>query len=179
MVVLSWTIFQDWAFLLRRLAFHTERTYHSLGPCMVVLSWTIFQNGAVVPEKIGLWHRTHLPLSWPMYGCTQLDTIPRWLAVGPQRRLAFNIEHTYHSLDPCMVVLAVPRGCLWFVIVVFPDYTHLLLNTLTTISTHVWVYSVGQYIKMELLSLRRLAFHTEHTYRSVYPCMAVLSWTIF
>ena len=100
-------------------------------------------------------------------------------AVGPQRRLAFNIEHTYHSLDPCMVVLAVPRGCLWFVIVVFPDYTHLLLNTLTTISTHVWVYSVGQYIKMELLSLRRLAFHTEHTYRSVYPCMAVLSWTIF
>ena len=23
--------------------------------------------------------------------------------------------------------LAVPRGCLWFVIVVFPDHTHLLL----------------------------------------------------
>ena len=32
----------------------------------------------------------------------------------------------------CLVVverlfLAVPRGCLWFVIVVFPDHTHLLI----------------------------------------------------
>ena len=26
--------------------------------------------------------------------------------------------------------LAVPRGCLWFVIVVFPDHTHLLFLTL-------------------------------------------------
>ena len=33
----------------------------------------------------------------------------------------------------CLVVverlfLAVPRGCLWFVIVVFPDHTHLLFS---------------------------------------------------
>ena len=30
--------------------------------------------------------------------------------------------------------LAVPRGCLWFVIVVFPDHTHLLF---TIICTHI------------------------------------------
>ena len=34
----------------------------------------------------------------------------------------------------CLVVvgwlfLVVPRGCLWFVIVVFPDHTHLLFQT--------------------------------------------------
>ena len=38
--------------------------------------------------------------------------------------------------------LAVPRGCLWFVIVVFPDHTHLLffltLHVMTETQVSVW-----------------------------------------
>ena len=39
--------------------------------------------------------------------------------------------------------LAVPRGCLQFVIVVFPDHTHLLL--LSTVCLFMWVYIPTKY----------------------------------
>ena len=39
--------------------------------------------------------------------------------------------------------LAVPRGCLWFVIVVFPDHTHLLLLRVHNICAKQFVSSMN------------------------------------
>ena len=52
-------------------------------------------------------------------------------------------------------------------------------NTFTALLTHVWLCSVGHYSKMELSSLRKLAFNTEHIYCSLDKCMVILRWAIF
>ena len=71
-------------------------------------------------------------------------------AVDLEKIGLYYTKHTYHSFDPCMVVLC------W---TIFQDGAVDLEKiglyyTLTTLLTHVWLYSVGQYFKIELLTLR-------------------------
>ena len=70
-----------------------------------------------------------------MFCCTLLDVHSRnaIILMGKRELVALR------TLSSCCLVmvkrlfLAVPWGCLLFVIVVFPDYTHLLFTVLSTI----------------------------------------------
>ena len=54
--------------------------------------------------------------------------------------------------------LAVPRGCLWFVIVVFPDHTHLLfLKIILIIKLKIILANTGL-ISFEMTDLASCAF---------------------
>ena len=56
------------------------------------------------------------------------------LAISQMQQLDIAINNRYECcFSMCLVVverlfLAMPRGCLWFVIVVFPDHTHILFT---------------------------------------------------
>ena len=48
------------------------------------------------------------------------------ILMGKRERVALLNLSSWCLVMVELLFLAVPRGCLWFVIVVFPDHTHLL-----------------------------------------------------
>ena len=51
--------------------------------------------------------------------------------------------------------LAVPRGCLWFVIVVFPDHTHLLFCAVHSIRFYIFMETSNSQIPI-ILNFQRI-----------------------
>ena len=54
--------------------------------------------------------------------------------------------------------LAVPRGCLRFVIVVFPDHTHLLFFTVSIATLNCMKYTLMQYLVINFIGNRYLKY---------------------